>query len=35
MFADDVCVFCPSVRGLQSIQDVCQAQWLYGGDQLQ
>jgi len=25
MFADDICVFCPSVRGLQSIIDVCQA----------
>ena len=25
MFADDICVFCPSVRGLQSILDVCQA----------
>ena len=25
MFADDICVFCPSVRGLQSIPDVCQA----------
>jgi len=26
MFADDICVFCPSVRGLQSkpILDVCQ-----------
>jgi len=25
MFADDICVFCPSVRGMQSILDVCQA----------
>jgi len=25
MFADDICVFCPNVRGLQSILDVCQA----------
>jgi len=25
MFADDICVFCPSVRGLESILDVCQA----------
>jgi len=25
MFADDLCVFCPSVRGLQRILDVCQA----------
>jgi len=25
MFADDICVFWPSVRGLQSIRDVCQA----------
>jgi len=25
MFADDICVFCPSVRGLQRILDVCQA----------
>ena len=25
MFADDIYVFCPSVRGLQSILDVCQA----------
>jgi len=25
MFADDICVFWPSVRGLQSILDVCQA----------
>jgi len=25
MFADDICVFCPSVRGLQSILDICQA----------
>jgi len=25
MFADDICVFCPSLRGLQSILDVCQA----------
>ena len=25
MFADDNCVFCPSVRGMQSILDVCQA----------
>jgi len=25
MFADDICVFGPSVRGLQSILDVCQA----------
>jgi len=24
MFADDICMFCPSVRGLQSILDVCQ-----------
>jgi len=24
MFADDICVFCPNVRGLQSILDVCQ-----------
>ena len=24
-FVDDICVFCPSVRGLQSILDVCQA----------
>jgi len=24
-FADDICVLCPSVRGLQSILDVCQA----------
>jgi len=24
-FADDICVFCPSVRGLQRILDVCQA----------
>jgi len=26
MFADDICVFWPSVRGLQSILDVCQHQ---------
>ena len=25
MFADDICVFCPSVRWLQKILDVCQA----------
>jgi len=25
MFADDICAFWPSVRGLQSVQDVCQA----------
>ena len=25
MFADDICVFCPSVRCLQRILDVCQA----------
>jgi len=25
MFADDICVFCPSVHWLQRIQDVCQA----------
>ena len=25
MFADDICVFCRSVRGLQRILDVCQA----------
>jgi len=25
MFADDICVFCPSVRLLQRIPDVCQA----------
>jgi len=25
MFADDICVFCPSVHGLQSMLDVCQA----------
>jgi len=25
MFADDLCVFCPSVRWLQRILDVCQA----------
>jgi len=25
MFADDICVFCPSVRGMQSTLDVCQA----------
>jgi len=25
MFADDICVFCPSVSGLQNILDVCQA----------
>ena len=25
MSPDDVCVFCPSVRGLQSIRDVCRA----------
>jgi len=24
-FVDDICVFCPSVRGLQSMADVCQA----------
>jgi len=24
-FVDDICVFCPSVRGLQRILDVCQA----------
>jgi len=24
-FVDDICVFCPSVRGLQSILDVCLA----------
>jgi len=24
-FVDDICVLCPSVRGLQSILDVCQA----------
>jgi len=24
MFADDICVFCPSVRWLQRILDVCQ-----------
>jgi len=24
-FVDNICVFCPSVRGLQSILDVCQA----------
>ena len=24
-FFDDICVFCPSARGLQSILDVCQA----------
>jgi len=25
MFADNICVFCPSVRGLQSTFDACQA----------
>jgi len=25
MFADDICVFCPSVHWLQSMLDVCQA----------
>jgi len=25
MFSDDICVFCPSVRWLQRILDVCQA----------
>jgi len=25
LFVDDICVFLPSVRGLQSILDVCQA----------
>jgi len=25
MFSDDICVFCPSVRWLQRIPDVCQA----------
>ena len=25
MFADDICVFCPSVRGLQELLNVCQA----------
>jgi len=25
MFAVDICVFCPSVQGLQIILDVCQA----------
>jgi len=25
MFADDICVFCPSVCWLQNILDVCQA----------
>jgi len=25
MFADDMCVFCPALRELQSIRDVCQA----------
>ena len=25
MFADDICVFCSSVQGLQTILDVCQA----------
>ena len=25
MFADDICVFCPSVRWLQRLLDVCQA----------
>jgi len=25
MLAENICVFCPSVRGLQSILDVCQA----------
>jgi len=25
MFADDICVFCPSIRWLQTILDVCQA----------
>ena len=24
-FVDDICVFCPSVRGLQSVLDVCVA----------
>ena len=24
MFADDICVFCPSVRWLQRVLDVCQ-----------
>ena len=24
-FVDDICVFCPNVRGLQSILEVCQA----------
>jgi len=24
MFADDICVFCPSVHWLQRILDVCQ-----------
>jgi len=24
-FVDDICAFCPSARGLQRIQDVCQA----------
>ena len=25
MFADDICVFCPSARGMQSILNVCEA----------
>jgi len=25
MFAEKICVFCPNVRGLQSILDMCQA----------
>ena len=25
MFAEDICVFCRSIRGLQRILDVCQA----------
>jgi len=25
MFADDICVFCPSVCGLESVLNVCQA----------
>jgi len=25
MFADDICVFCPSAHGLQNILDVCQS----------
>jgi len=32
MFADDICVFCPSVRWLQRIQDVpgvCRIAWDY------